>query len=215
MHTHHQPPPPQPSPISGSSHQPHSSQNPKVSSRPHPNQQGVRSVLSPARPPPASSPPRPSLPSLLPPHCPEPILNALFTPCSGRLVAPGTRRRKSRLQTDSKTLSSLLWSQGPALSHTVPQPVTQDLAPGPAEGAGAPSRTCRAGPRLEPGAGVSCSGTFFSSPKCASASFSVLILVSPPTKEGPSPHTWSFTCPWPSSFSAAVAATWDQMSPPP
>ena len=35
---------------------------------------------------PSLSPPCPSLPSLLPPHCPELILKALFTPCSRRFA---------------------------------------------------------------------------------------------------------------------------------
>ena len=127
-------PPPQPSPTSGSSHQPHSSQNPKVSSCPHPNQQWVRSILSPARPPPASSPPRPSLPSLLPPHCPEPILNALFTPCSGRLMAPGTRRMKSRLQTYFKTTVQLVLESGTCpVPHCTP---ACDSGPGTRSGRG-------------------------------------------------------------------------------
>ena len=111
--------PPFPShlPISGSSHQPHSSQNPKMSSHPHPSQQQIRSVLSPTRPPPASL------------H-----LAHLSLPAQDSLLAPGTRRMKSRLQIDFKTTVQLVLEAGTCpFPHCTPEPVSQDLVPGQAE----------------------------------------------------------------------------------
>lgn len=105
------------------------------------------------------------------------------------LLAPGTRRMKSRLQIDFKTTVQLVLEAGTCpVPHCTP---ACDSGPGTRSGRGGQGITFQ-NPQGWDSPQVwgrnQLLRHLFSSSKCASASFSVLIPVSPPTKEGP-PHT--------------------------